>query len=113
MPRLRSSFSAVVVADRIYVIGGVDGVVVRYLGTVEVYDPAKDGWRESSPMPIGKKPFGVAAVNGKIYVFGGRGENRAFYKTVEVFDTGFRAVNAIGKLSTLWGELKAHRQSQP
>ena len=40
MPTLRSSFSAVVVADRIYIIGGVDGVVVTYLGTVEVYDPA-------------------------------------------------------------------------
>ncbi|MXY27340.1 hypothetical protein F4Y59_04140 [Candidatus Poribacteria bacterium] len=113
MPRLRSSFSAVVVSDRIYVIGGVDGVVVTYLGTVEVYDPAKEKWHESSPMPTGKKPFGVAAVNGRIYVFGGRGENQEFYKTVEVFDTGFRAASAIGKLSTRWGELKAHRQSQP
>lgn len=115
MPNLKIGFSTVVVKDKIYLIGGFLWLaqVVAYLPTVNVYDPETDEWSHSPPMPLPIAPLGTAAINGKIYVFGGRGEDRELLTNVLVFDTGFRAVKAAGKFSTRWGELKAHRQSQP
>ena len=121
IPNLRLSFSTVVVADNIYLIGGFVwplgpvGAAVD-LATVDVYAPVIDRWRTLPPMPMAKIPFAAAAVNGKIYVFGGKGDKgkeREFFTTVEVFDTGFRAVTAAGKLPGRWAELKAKHQSQP
>ena len=80
---------------------------------MEVYDPGTERWDESPPMPTGNSPFGTEAVNGKIYILGSERENGELSLDVEVFDTGFRAVTATGKLSTRWGELKAEPQSQP
>ena len=49
-------------------------------------------------------------INGKIYV-GGIGAGGQFFPDVLVFDTGFRAVTARGKLFTRWSELKAEHQT--
>ena len=114
MPNLVAGFSTVVVDDKIYLIGGHGGVAFgEYLKRVDVYDPETERWDESLPMPSGNSPSGAEAVNGKIYILGGSRENREFSLDVEVFDTGFRAVTATGKLSTRWGELKAEPQNQP
>ena len=114
MPNLIAGFSTVIVDDKIYLIGGHGGVgFEEYLKRVEVYDPETERWDESPPMPAGNSPFGAEAVNGKIYILGSQRGNREFSLDVEVFDTGFRAVTATGKLSTRWGELKAQPQSQP
>ena len=55
-----------------------------------------------------------ATVHGKIYVFGGtwrEGISKPVVNIVpvEVYDTGFRAMMAEGKLAMRWGELKAER----
>ena len=111
MPILKTAFSTVVVDDEIYLIGGFEGVgFAKYLATVEVYDPEAERWDESPPMSTGNIPFDAAAVNGKIYILGSERENGERSLDVEVFDTGFRAVTATGKLSTRWGELKAEEQ---
>ena len=67
-----------------------------------------------SVAPAVRLPFSIAAVNGKIYVFGGYDKDWELSPIVEVFDTGFRKVHARGKLPTRWGQLKAeyHGQSQ-
>jgi len=39
---------------------------------VEEYDPAANTWRERSPMPTPRNHAAIGAVNGKIYVIGGR-----------------------------------------
>ena len=112
MPNLRWIFSTVVVADKIYLIGGTDlQAGDRRPAPVEVYDPATEKWRVVSARPTVKSPFGVAAVNGKIYIFGGKMEDFELSPIVEVFDTGFHNVEARGKLPTRWGELKAARQN--
>ena len=79
-----------------------------------MYEPATERWRVISARSTIKSPFGVEAVNGKIYIFGGKTEDRELSPIVEVFDTGFRNVEARGKLPTRWGQLKAeyHGQSQ-
>ena len=112
---LRISFSTVSLGDVIYLIGGSvrDGGLSTYLATVDVYNPETEEWSDIPSMPIPITPFGAAGANGKIYVFGGRGENRELFTDVLMFDTGFRAVEAMNKLSTRWGELKSKRTPQP
>ena len=115
MPGLRLSFSTVVLDDVIYLIGGFiwQNRVPQYLATVDTYNPETEEWNHIPPMPTPFIPFGVAVVNGNIYVFGGTGENRENFTSVMIFGTGFRAVTANGKLPTRWAELKAYHQNHP
>ncbi|MCE2415934.1 hypothetical protein J4G07_18280 [Candidatus Poribacteria bacterium] len=83
------------------------------MATVDTYNPETEEWSDISPMPMPLIPFSAAVVNGKIYVFGGKGENKARFTNVMVFGMGFRAVEAVRKLSTRWGALKMEHQSQP
>ena len=57
-------------------------------------------------MPTPRTNAKAAVVNGKIYVFGSLDAGGRFSTDVLVYDTGVRAVTAIGKLSTSWGKLK-------
>ena len=84
MPTKRAAAVAAVVGDKIYVIGGATSAPGakepgifgsrphRTIGTVEEYDPATNSWRERSPMPTPRNHMAIGAVNGKIYVIGGR-----------------------------------------
>jgi N-acetylneuraminic acid mutarotase len=84
MPTTRGGGVAAVVGGKIYVIGGAGptpdaGAPVirprqpqRSLNTVEEYDPTTDKWRARAPMPTPCNHMGGEAVNGKIYVIGGR-----------------------------------------
>src|SRR6267378_475347 len=84
LPTKRGSAVAAVVGDKIYVIGGAANlpgseamalmptVPQGVLGTVEEYDPAAHTWRARSPMPTPRNHAAAGAVNGKIYVIGGR-----------------------------------------
>lgn len=85
MPTKRGSPVAVAVNGRIYVIGGAttppndrDVTAVHparphvAVGTVEEYDPATNTWRARTPMPTPRNHATAGAVNGKIYVIGGR-----------------------------------------
>ena len=108
---LRLGFAPVVVRDEIYLIGGfVVGVVSKWFATVDVYNPQTQAWSDIPALPIPLIPFNAAAVNGKIYVFGGYKEGGQHFSGVLVFDTGFRAVEANGKSFARWGELKTEPQ---
>jgi N-acetylneuraminic acid mutarotase len=84
MPSRRGSALAAVANDKIYVIGGAATIPGSKetavfpthphmsVGTVEEYDPAANTWRERSPMPTPRNHAAIGAVNGKIYVIGGR-----------------------------------------
>jgi len=84
MPTARGGSLAAVVSGKIYVIGGAGPMpdastpVIRprqpqrSLGTVEEYDPTTNKWRARAPMPTPCNHMGGEAVNGKIYVIGGR-----------------------------------------
>ena len=112
MPNLRKSFATIVIADKIYLIGGYTEGGHGRLASTEVYDPATKRWRLTPTPPAPTlPPFSTVVINGKIYAFGGTTEDREFSPTVEVFDTGFRAVTAKGKLPTRWGALKIERQN--
>lgn len=81
------------------------------LANIEVYDPTTEKWRLIPAAPTLQLVFSAAAVNGKIYIFGGYTEDWELSPTIEVFDTGFRAVRATGKLPIRWGALKAERKN--
>src|SRR5438876_7885153 len=84
MPTKRGAAVAVEVGGKIYVIGGattVAGSKAPYftffgpslvLTTNEVFDPATNKWESRRPMSVARNDAYAAAVNGKIYVIGGR-----------------------------------------
>ena len=84
LPGKRGSAVAVEVGGKIYVIGGVTTVEgskdpfftffgpARVLSTNDVYDPATNKWESRRPMAVPRNHAFAGAVNGKIYVIGGR-----------------------------------------
>lgn len=112
MPMFKFSFSTVAVDDEIWTIGGyVLNNQPRSQSTdiVEVYNPITNQWRVTEPIPTARIG-GSAVVDGKIYLFSSIIDGGRFSPVVEAFDTGFRAVDAKGKHSTRWGELKKSRE---
>ena len=84
LPGKRGSAVAAEVGGKIYVIGGATTVQgskdpyftffgpAQVLATNEVYDPATNKWESREPMGVARNHAFGAAVNGKIYVIGGR-----------------------------------------
>lgn len=64
--------NAAVVDERIVVAGFLVGADFQRDGRVFVYDPDADSWTSGSAMPASTRgAAGVAALDGKLYVFGG------------------------------------------
>src|SRR4249920_597496 len=84
LPGKRGSAIAAEVGGKIYVIGGATTMEgskdpfftafgpARVLGSNDVYDPATNKWETRAPMSVPRNHAFSAAVNGKIYVIGGR-----------------------------------------
>jgi len=84
MPGKRGAAVAVEVGGQIYVIGGAipepgtkeiairTSRAARSVGTNEAYDPETNKWSTHSPMPTARNHTFAGAVDGKIYVIGGR-----------------------------------------
>jgi N-acetylneuraminic acid mutarotase len=84
MPTPRGAGGAVEINGKIYVVGGANmppNATVKAIsfaqphvtiGTLEEYDPATNTWRSRTQMPTPRNHFVAAAVNGKLYVAGGR-----------------------------------------
>ena len=104
MPGARADLSASVVNGKIYAIGGIGGAQ-----PVSAYNPATDTWMKKADMPGTRAWLSTSVVNGKIYAIGGGGVFGGWQPlaTVNVYDPGALNVNAKGKLTTLWGKLKA------
>lgn len=82
LPTARGSANAVAVNGKLHVIGGAAFQVnaqgtshpsrMRALGTHEVYDPASNSWSTRTEIPTPRNHAAAGAVNGRIYVVGGR-----------------------------------------
>ena len=113
MPTARGAAVATTVGDKIYVIGGASvhpgqkivglsaTVPHRALGTNEAYDPATNRWETRSPMPTARNHAAIGAVNGKIYVLGGR------IGAVFVVASNTDVVEEYDPATDSWGLLKA------
>ena len=113
MPTARGYLSTSVVNGKIYAIGGEPKFDVP-LSTVEVYHPATDTWTKKSDMLTARMGLSTSIVNGYIYAIGGGTKSvpqlpLPAFSIVEVYDTGFRAVEPEGKLPTTWGRMKGEK----
>jgi N-acetylneuraminic acid mutarotase len=74
MPTAREHLAAAVIDSLIYVVGGraanAGGQLVN-LGNLEAYSPATNTWHSLELMPTARGGLAAAAMNGKLYVFGG------------------------------------------
>jgi N-acetylneuraminic acid mutarotase len=117
LPTKRGAASAAVVNGKIYVMGGaavhpgskevalinsVDGTPHRSVGTVEEYDIGSDSWRERTSMPTPRNHLGIAAINGKIYAFGGR-QGSTFFNSASYTDL----VEEYDPATDTWGTSRA------
>lgn len=91
LPDGRSSHDAVVVGDRLYVLGGWKmngaGNKPRWHETVGVLDLSKSPLKwESIPQPFARRALTASVLAGKIYVFGGMNAKTRIERTVNLFD---------------------------
>jgi N-acetylneuraminic acid mutarotase len=92
MPRVRDHFSATVIGDKLYAVGGrKDGGQGRFannIAPVDVYDFGTGDWSTlpgAADLPTPRAGAGTAVVSGEIIVFGGEGNGQA-YSRVDAFD---------------------------
>ena len=119
MPTKRGSPVAVVAGDKIYVIGGATlpsgskETAVHparphiSVATVEEYDPAANAWRARTSMPTPRNHATAGAVNGKIYVIGGR-TGTAF---ISSGSSNIDVVEEYDPISDTWGSARARMPS--
>lgn len=80
MPIKRSGFVLAVYQNKIYVIGGKDGLN-------QVYDPQTGTWENKTSMPTPRTQLDANVVDGKIYLIGGRtGGQRSTVALNEIYD---------------------------
>lgn len=83
-----SEMSVAELDGKIYVIGGYPSTRLS-VATVQVYDPATDIWRLTTPLPVALNHTVSAGVGGKLYVIGGQttaGGTGPFVNTVYEYD---------------------------
>ena len=79
LPRRLDHIQSVAVGGKIYYIGGLAGWPEPSVGTVYIYDPARDSFTQGAPMPGGRDrgAGGVAVYDGRIYYAGGLHDGKA------------------------------------
>jgi N-acetylneuraminic acid mutarotase len=92
MPEARSSFDAVVLGDRLYVIGGwalagEDNTVWSETAwSIDLADQTAE-WEELPKPPFKRRALSVAGQGDKVYVIGGMQERGGPTRAVDVFNT--------------------------
>ena len=114
LPTKRGSAVVAEVGGKMYLIGGATTVEgskepaingngpARVLTLNEVYDPATNTWQTRAPMALGRNHAFAGAVNGKIYVIGGRTAHA--FITVS---TNTDIVEEYDPATNMWAGLKA------
>ena len=79
----RLQFGVAVLDDKLYVVGGRDGL--KTLNTVECYNPKTKTWNVMPPMSTHRHGLGVAVLEGPMYAVGGH-DGWSYLNTVERWD---------------------------
>ncbi|KAI9563037.1 hypothetical protein GHT06_010494 [Daphnia sinensis] len=79
----RLQFGVAVVDNKIYVVGGRDGL--KTLSTVECWDPWTKVWSSMPPMATHRHGLGVASLEGPLYAVGGH-DGWSYLNSVERWD---------------------------
>jgi N-acetylneuraminic acid mutarotase len=99
IPSAREHLAAVVLDNKLVVLGGRWPVFGQNLAAVEVYDPETDTWDSWPDMPTARSGFAAGVVGGRIHLAGGEDlgalctfqqhevydpENEMWYRSIEV-----------------------------
>jgi hypothetical protein len=79
LPQPRWGHRLVAVDERLFAVGGQPGP------QVQIYEPGR-GWSLGAPIPEVRDHLGVVALDGEIWVLGGRDEDRELTARVDVYD---------------------------
>ncbi|MEM6651568.1 MAG: kelch repeat-containing protein [Pseudomonadota bacterium] len=96
LPTARNSAAAGIIGSGWHVVGGRT-VAGGNTAAHDVYDAREDRWRGAAPMPQGQGGLAAAAVNGKLYAFGGEFFDRGggVYPQAWVYDPEADAWSAL------------------
>jgi N-acetylneuraminic acid mutarotase len=72
MSQRRSYIAAAELDGHIYAAGGMVGETGRFLSVFQRFDPAQNQWTPLQPLPDPTRAAAGAALDGKVYVFGGQ-----------------------------------------
>nr|WEX30370.1 Kelch-like protein 5-B-3 [Carassius gibelio] len=93
----RLQFGVAVLEDRLYVVGGRDGL--KTLNTVECYNPRSKSWSVMPPMSTHRHGLGVAVLEGPMYAVGGH-DGWSYLSTVERWDPQARQWSFVASMAT-------------
>jgi hypothetical protein len=90
MPRTRGALAGDVIDGRFYAAGGASSALLQdpdVYAVLDVYDFRSDSWIKGPSMPTARHHLGAAAVDGRLYVVGGRASSRSqALDALEAFD---------------------------
>ncbi|CAJ0963748.1 unnamed protein product [Ranitomeya imitator] len=92
----RLQFGVAVLDDKLYVVGGRDGL--KTLNSVECYNPKTKTWSVMPPMSTHRHGLGVAVLEGPMYAVGGH-DGWSYLNTVERWDPQARQWNFVASIS--------------
>jgi len=104
LPAPRAAHAMVALGERLYVVGGVGPEPA----TIFAYDPKLDRWTGlATPLPTLREHLTALALDGRIYVIGGRWGGQGNLATVEILDPASGTWSAGADMPTRRGGLTA------
>src|SRR5438046_8645596 len=86
MPTARDHLAAVAFEGRLWAMGGREAFLGSQYATVEIYDPATNGWYAGTPLPAARGGLAAAVLTDRVFAFGGEAPLRIFSAT-EMYET--------------------------
>ncbi|KAG2454164.1 hypothetical protein HYH02_001199 [Chlamydomonas schloesseri] len=104
LPEPRCRFATALVGDAIYVISGtaLTDFESGPSDTVLIYNLTADTWTSGPRLAVSRIDACAAALDGKVYVFGGFDATYASLRSVEVLDVGVAAAAPRGSSEYYW-----------
>ena len=78
MPTARDHLAAVAFQGRLLAPGGREAFLGKQYPTVEIYDPATNGWLIGTPLPTARGGLAAVALADRVFAFGGEAPLRIF-----------------------------------
>lgn len=86
LPTDMTSFTTVVVGDKVVLIGGMNNKY-RCLDTTYVYHTKSNTWTQGAKLNIARKSAAGFCYNGNVYVCGGTADELKYLESTEILDT--------------------------
>src|SRR5262245_23061311 len=71
MPDARGETATAVAGDRVFVLGGLEGLTAAASSRVSIYDPTSDRWSAGPDLPAARHHAAAIGLDGAVYLSGG------------------------------------------